>query len=253
MWMWWQSLTVLEQVLCCVAVPATVVLAIQTVLLLIGLGGQDGDGEDGGAGDDLDHADAPEDAGGHGDHLWEGHGGCGDESCALCHPGDGLHLDLDLSEVPPPEAPPLEGLNLFSLRGIVALLTVFGWGSLALLQLGLFPPLALALGAVLGVGAMFAVALILREALRFQESGTLDYRNTLGLTGTVYLTVPPLRQGAGKVNLTVQEQLREFDAVTDFGERLVTGDLVTVVGVTRGGAMVVEPAAGDAGGGDTVR
>ena len=36
-----------------------------------------------------------------------------------------------------------------------------------------------------------------------------------GRTGTVYLTVPPGRSSPGKVTLTVQEQLTEFEALTD--------------------------------------
>ena len=44
MFAWWDSLSLISQIFACIAIPTTVVLAIQTVLMLIGLdtGGVDG-------------------------------------------------------------------------------------------------------------------------------------------------------------------------------------------------------------------
>lgn len=47
---WWNSLELTQQIFACIAVPSTLILLIQTVLLLIGLGG----GGDGDADGDLD-------------------------------------------------------------------------------------------------------------------------------------------------------------------------------------------------------
>ena len=44
MFAWWNSLTPLQQVFACIGVPATLILIVQTVLLLFGIG--DGDGAD---------------------------------------------------------------------------------------------------------------------------------------------------------------------------------------------------------------
>ena len=54
----------------------------------------------------------------------------------------------------------------------------------------------------------------------------------------MYLTVPPGRSSPGKVTLTVQEQLTEFEALTDEAEPLKTGQSVQVVGLS-GPVMVV--------------
>lgn len=40
---WWTSLDLAQQIFACIAVPSTLILLIQTILLLIGLGGGDGD------------------------------------------------------------------------------------------------------------------------------------------------------------------------------------------------------------------
>lgn len=43
---WWNSLTDLQRIFACIGIPATLVLVVQTVLLLFGIGGGDGDGVD---------------------------------------------------------------------------------------------------------------------------------------------------------------------------------------------------------------
>ncbi len=44
MFAWWDSLTSLQQVFACIGIPATLILVVQTVLLMFGIG--DGDGAD---------------------------------------------------------------------------------------------------------------------------------------------------------------------------------------------------------------
>ena len=76
-------------------------------------------------------------------------------------------------------------------RGVVAFLVLFGWGGLWLHQVGLPGFLAVFLAIPIGFAGMMGIALAVRQALRLQYDGTLDLRNALGRTGTVYLTVPP--------------------------------------------------------------
>ena len=222
---WWQTLTALEHVLLYVAIPATLLLLIQTVLLLIG-GSVDGGG-------DLDAGDGVEvdlDGDGIPDLVLPDPDGCGDP---LSH-GEGGVPDNE-----PDSASPGQGLHLLTLRGVVAFLTLFGWGGLWLCQLGLPQWLAVFLAVPIGLAGMVGVAVILQQALRLQYDGTLDPHNAVGLCGCVYLTVPGRRAGVGKVNVTVQEQLREFEALTDGGP-ISTGRPVRVVGLLEGGALLVE-------------
>ena len=197
---WWQSLTPLEHILLYLAVPATLILIIQTVLLFVG-GVFDSDGAAGDGGLDADtDADLDEDGAGHG----------------------------------------LQGLHILTVRGVVAFLALFGWGGLWLNQIGLPPLLALFLAVPIGIAGMVGIALILREAMRLQYDGTLDVRLAVGLPGTVYLTIPACRAAPGKVNITVQEQLRELEAFTDSDTPIPTGSPVRVTGLLEGGALLVE-------------
>lgn len=219
---WWQSLTALEHILLYIAVPATLVLIIQTVLLFAGgVFDSDGAGEgDGGLDHDgLDHVDSHFDVGGH----------------DAPPGGDGSDL------TPDHPGGPDSGLHLFTVRGVVAFLVLFGWGGLCLCQVGMPGFLAVFLAVPIGFAGMVGIALAVRQALRLQYDGTLDLRNALGRTGTVYLTVPPGRSSPGKVTLTVQEQLTEFEALTDSPAPIPTGSPVRVTGLAGRGALLVEP------------
>lgn len=232
---WWESLTLFEQICLYIAVPATLILLIQLVMLLAGLGGggdagTDGADADGGDWDagldgDLDAGGADLDGNGLPDSvdMDDLHDGAGDGSAEV-------HQGI------------FSGLNILTVRGVVAFLTVFGWSGLWLSQLGLHPLLAAFLAIQIGVIGMVGVALILRSALRLQYDGTLDLRNAVGRAGTVYLTVPARRGGCGKVNVLVQEQLREFEAVTEEAEPIPTGEKVLVTGLAGEDTLLVSRA-----------
>lgn len=231
---WLESLTLLEQILLYVAIPATLLLLIQTVLLFLGMGGEhDGtaDSPEGAALLDMDAAHDFVDLNGDGipdmPHDLELHGGHCD-ACGEHNAGEHNHEGSG------------NGLHVLTLRGIVAFFTLFGWSGLMFCQLNFHWFLALFLAVQVGIIGMVGVAFILREALRFQEDGTLDIRNAVGLPGSVYLTVPGERSGVGKVNVVVQEQLREFEAVTEEKEPIPTGADVLVTGITNGDTLIVK-------------
>ena len=224
---WWESLTALERVFAAAAIPATLLLIIQLVTTLIGLGGQEGDAD----GPDLDGDGVP-------------------DGIDLDLDGDGIPdgIDLDGDGVPDefyesPDGAEVqhEGFNLrlFSFRGIVAFFAVYGWGALAISRSGRPWLLAILVGLILGVAAMFLVAVTMQLFVRLQSDGTVDPGNAVGLAGEVYLSVPPQRQGEGKVNVVIQEKMTECAAVTDEEKPISTGEKVTVIGVTREKQLIV--------------
>ncbi len=211
MFQWLQSLDTLGIVFVCLALPASVILLIQIIMTLVGMGG-------GGDADFDGDADFGGDA--------EPDGVFGDDDPAM------------------PDADSFNGggaLNLFSFRGIIAFFVTFGWVGLAVESSGSPAWVSLLVGFAAGVLMMFAVALLLRALFRLQSDGTVNPRNAVGVSGTVYLTIPAKRGGKGKVNLLVQGAYREFDAVTDSEEPIKTGAEVTVRAVTGGDTLVVMP------------
>ena len=65
--------------------------------------------------------------------------------------------------------------------------------------------------------------------VRLQEDGTTNYGTAVGKTATVYVSVPPAREGRGKVTLVLQGRYTEADAVTDDKERIPVDAQVTVL------------------------
>lgn len=233
---WWASLTWLEKIFAYVAFPATLLLLLQTLMLLFGLGNDsDGDADadvdlDGDGVPDLDldgdgipDLDADFDADVDSDFDTDTDG----DTDAETDVDAGGHSGL------------FAGLKLFTLRGIVAFLAVCGWGGLWLLRMGMHPIFAVFLAIAMGFWAMLLMALFLRVALKLQDDGTLDFRNALGTAGTVYLTIPARRAGEGKVHVVVQDQLRELEAVTDEESPIPTGSEIVVVGLSGGNTLVV--------------
>lgn len=217
---WWDGLTLLQQCFAVVAIPATVILVLQTVLLLFGLGGHDAD--HGEVDHDFDHDT---------DH---------DFAHDVDHDFDHDH-DLDHDHDAHDGAHHAAGIRLFTLRGIVALFAVGGWLGVAMCDLGLSPALAGLIAAAGGFAALVIAALVIKYALRLQENGNIAAKNAVAHTATVYIPIPAARSGCGKVTMNLQERFVEMDALTDCDRVLKTGETVQVVGVTDEGRLVVRP------------
>lgn len=123
-----------------------------------------------------------------------------------------------------------EGLNLLSVRALSAGVAFFGLGGLV----GMATPLrllaAIPLAIVGGIAATYGTAVAMRWMLGFEDDGTVSIDGAVGATGTVYLTIPGERRGAGKVTLTLQNRIVELQAVTSDAP-LPTGAAIMVVEV----------------------
>lgn len=203
---WWNGLNTLMKVLYCIAVPSSLLLLIQTILSLIGF-------DNGGSG--FAESDTT---------------GLGFDDIDAVSPhtvGDGSN-PFDAST-----------LRLFSLQGIVAFLTVFSWTSIVSIGAGTPIILGIPLGFLFGCVAMFCVAKLFMLTSKLSASGTLNINNAIGEQGTVYLPISANAKSVGKVNLCIQGQLREFNAITYAASELKTGATVRVIDL-RGENLVVE-------------
>ncbi len=227
---WWESLTITEQIFAIVAVPSTVILLIQTVMLLFGFGGHDASsdsdvsGLDGSIGDAADAGIATDfdtsfDA--HADMQFDSHDYT-DHSDQHDHDGNADH-----------------GLRLFTVRGLVAFFTIFGWTGLVCLQAGVGKSATFVIAFIAGAISMTVMAWILKASMKLAFNGTTNLANAVGKTATVYIRVPQLRSARGKVNVLVQEQYIEADAVTDETVDLMPGSEVLVVGLSTPSTLLV--------------
>ena len=229
---WWETLGAVGQVFACVAIPATVILFLQTILMLIGIGGHElgSDSSDGDVGHDFGHDF---------DHDFDGH---------LDMHGDiDVHGDVDVHDgiFGEHDAHDMHdghdgGLRLFSFRGIIAFLCVLGWVGVLCVRLELAMPLTILFSAASGLLAMVLIALLFRLIYSLQADGTENIRNALGASGTVYLRIPPHRNGHGKVNLLLDGKLVEKEAVTDEEETIDYGEQIVVIGISGGTELIVQ-------------
>ena len=171
---WWAGLAVIQQVFYYIAAPFTLVLLIQAVLSVIGLGGHDADADaDTGADTDIgadSDADGGFDSDMHADFHAEG------------------HMDADTGHE---HGAAVAGFRFFTIRGIVAFFCIFGWSGLAFYASGL-PIWAVSLLSVIsGLIAMLLIGLIFFSVKRLQSSGNIQYANAVGKKAEVYIPIPP--------------------------------------------------------------
>ena len=233
---WWSMLSALERFYALVAIPSTLLLLIQTILLLFGLGGH---------GHDDAHLESDTSGFDHGDGFgFESGTDVGTDIGTDFHDFHDFHGIHDIHDIHADVGSAHDhtydhthdhmndpGLRVFTLRGFIAFFSIFGWCGLACLQGDFSIPLSLVLSVSAGSVSMLSIALLLKAALKLQSVGTISLANAIGKSATVYMRVPAQRTERGKVNVIVQESYIEADALTDEPVDLPTGCQVTVVGL----------------------
>jgi hypothetical protein len=189
------------------AVLGGTILVCQFVLALFGLG------HDGG---DFAH------------HAGDFHG-VGDT-----HAGGGFHGHGADSSHPGSDQQHPDSTHLFavvSFKTLVAAAAFFGITGFSTLSAGFPATTTLVLALVAGTCAMYGMYWLLGLIVRFDSEGNEQIANALGQPATVYVPIPAIGRGAGKVQLSMQNRIVEYQAVTDGDEPLKTGEDVVVVGI----------------------
>ncbi len=230
---WWDTLLTIEKILYCIAVPSTIILILQTIVLLFGADGHEGFNPSDTSGLDFDHdfsglhhgmdfsdidIDIDSDVSGHMQGHINGHS----------------HGDIeDMSHLQD-----FDTLRLFTVQGLVGFFTTFSWSSIAGIGQGVNPWAAMLVGFILGVILMYVVAIIIKYSRHLAEDGTFNIRNTLGHTATVYIPIPQERQGQGKVNVTVNNRFLELSAITNEHRAIKTGESVRIIDIVNDSVVV---------------
>ncbi len=151
------------------------------------------------------------------------------------------HVDIDGMDIDGHDlADHSSGLQVLSTRTVVAFMTGFGWTGAFALRQGLSMPLALLAAVVVGGLLMWLVFLLMRMLFGLRQSGSLDYRNAVGQVGSVYVKIPPSREGEGQVQVLVQGRLSTVNACTPEAEAIPSGRQVLVTGLVPPRTLIVE-------------
>jgi hypothetical protein len=189
---WWGALGLTEQVLYCIAVPSTLLLIIQAVLIIVGAG------------------------------------------------GEGLDTDADAEFDYSSGAKDFGVASMFTVQGVASFFCVFAWSSLLMFRGGIPLGIAVIVSLILGMAVMYVLAKIMLYLNKLAHCGTLDVKNLLGNSGTVYLKIPPKGAGRGKVMVQTSERLVEFEAVSEDEGEIANNAEVRVIDILGENVLVVE-------------
>lgn len=132
------------------------------------------------------------------------------------------------------------GMNLYTFRNFINFLLGFGWTAILLHDKIQSKAVLVLLAILVGAGLVAAVMYMFKWLSSMQQSGNINvYKSAVGCQGKAYLTIPGERKGSGKVQITINNSVREYDALTD-GDEIKTGAAIKVVDVIDGNTLVVE-------------
>ncbi|MBG71040.1 MAG: hypothetical protein CMN06_13240 [Roseibacillus sp.] len=132
------------------------------------------------------------------------------------------------------------GAGMFSVRGIGAFFTGFGWTGATALDLGYNLPIALLSATVVGAVTLTLFVLLMRWLHSLRSDGTMDYSNALNQIGSVYVPIPPRREGLGQIEVLVQDRMTTVRALTDNDTRIGNRTAVKVVELVDERTLLVE-------------
>ena len=191
--------------LLCAVIGGTVFI-FQFVMTLVGLGGD---------GWDIGH-DVP----GHFD-IGHMHAGGGDVHDAHGHGSTSL-------------------FGIISVRTVVAALTFFGLAGIVGLSNGVASVPTIAVSLAVGFVAMLVVHRLMRLLYSLGQDKTVRIERSVGVQATVYVPIPPKKQGVGKVQLRLQDRIVECAAMTAGPNGLPTGARVVVTNMISPTTLEVE-------------
>ncbi len=108
----------------------------------------------------------------------------------------------------------------------------FGWGGFVASNHGCSVLAAIGIGLLIGLIMFLLVAVLMRFINGLKCDGTLQYSTLVGMTGTVYVTLPPNGEPGGQVQVNHPGQLLTMQAVQYGDKPLPAQTRVVVVDAT---------------------
>ncbi|MBC64403.1 MAG: hypothetical protein CMB15_02045 [Euryarchaeota archaeon] len=115
-------------------------------------------------------------------------------------------------------------------QGIMAFMMFFGLAGLWVLDGDSNQTsLAIVVGSITGFGSMYGTGKLFQLFVALQSDGTIDMDDAIGSVGTIYLRIP--EGGVGQIQVESGSALRTYNAKTDDGQAMATGDFAEVIDV----------------------
>lgn len=132
------------------------------------------------------------------------------------------------------------GMGLLTFRNLVNFVLGFGWAFILLRERIASTTVLSIVSVLVGIVLVVAVMYLFKWVSSLQQTGTINLiKDAPGCKGTVYLTIPEARTGEGKVQITINNSVREYAAVTD-GPKISTGSAITVIEAVNNSLLLVK-------------
>ena len=132
-------------------------------------------------------------------------------------------------------------MNLYTFRNLVNFLLGMSWTAILLNEQIKSKAMLMLIAFAVGAAIVFAVMMMFKGLSKMQQSGNINvFESAVGCSGKVYLTVPGERKGQGKVQININNSVREYDALTDSEDDLKTGTSIKVTEVLDASTLLVE-------------
>jgi len=120
----------------------------------------------------------------------------------------------------------------FSVQAVMGFILGFGWGGYLTVANGAGVGLGIFVGVLVGVMMFFVIAGIMKAIYSLKSDGSLKYESLVGMTGTVYVTIPPHGEPGGQVQVSHPSQLITMAAVQEGDTPLPAQTRIEVVAAT---------------------
>ena len=153
----------------------------------------------------------------------------------------GGDFDVDTSADIDPTLSNIEGgSNLYTFRNFVNFCLGFGWSAILLRSSISSTAVLIIVSVLVGAGLVTLVMYLFKWLSGMQQTGNINvYKSAVGCQGKVYLTIPGARAGEGKIQISIQGAVREYNAQTD-GDTIKTGTPIKVTEVINESTLLVE-------------
>lgn len=126
-----------------------------------------------------------------------------------------------------------------SFRNMVNFLLGFGWSGVLLYNQISNVSILILVSLIIGLSFVAIFVFVMKQFYRLEENNTFNIQNTLNKTAQVYLAIPAMKQGKGKILISINGSVRELDALSE-AEAIETGSMVRVIKIIDNSLITVE-------------
>ena len=121
-------------------------------------------------------------------------------------------------------------VSLFSIRSLVNFFVGFGWAGVSFYNDISSKAVLYFIAICVGLLFSYATVFLIKKMKKLEHNGAYKIADCVGKTCDVYLRIPAAGEGKGKVQISLNGSIHEFDAVST-GEAIATGKRVKVIAV----------------------